>query len=180
MLIRKNKKTTKRGSESRRIREQGESTFDNIDERDEYNLNNDNFKKRQISSEEININSSSVDIDKLKVKKKGKKGKAKNKKQEEMDNTLIEFEKINKEKMLSGELADLMEEIETENKDFKKNVFFSNFHDLNNNLGIFDEVEDIKKKQNENYIGIKDDQVSPFGLIDKYTEKAQVLRKKKK
>ena len=53
-------------------------------------------------------------------KKKGKKGKAKNKKQEEMDNTLIEFEKINKEKMLSGELADLMEEIETENKDFKK------------------------------------------------------------
>ena len=79
MLIRKNKKTTKRGSESRRVREQGESTFDNIDERDEYNLNNDNFKKRQISSEEININSSSVDIDKLKSKKKEKREKQKTK-----------------------------------------------------------------------------------------------------
>ena len=77
MLIRKNKKTTKRGSESRRIREQGESTFDNIDEKDEYNLNNDNFKKRQISSEEININSSSVDVEKLKIKKKVKSEKEK-------------------------------------------------------------------------------------------------------
>ena len=38
-----------------------------------------------------------------------------------------------------------MDEIEIENKDFKKNVFFSSFHDLNNNLGIFDEVEDLKK-----------------------------------
>lgn len=46
--------------------------------------------------------------------------------------------------MLKGELADLMEEIELENKDFKKNVFFSNFHELSNHLGIFDEVEEKK------------------------------------
>ena len=39
--------------------------------------------------------------------------------------------------MLVGELADIMEEIEIENKDFKKNVFFSNFHDLHNHLGIY-------------------------------------------
>ena len=73
MLIRKNKKTAKRSSESRRVREQGESTFENIDERDEDYLYNDN-KKKQVSSEENNI-SSSVDIDKLKNTKKGKKGK---------------------------------------------------------------------------------------------------------
>ena len=44
MLIKKNKKTTKRGNESRRVREQGESTFENIDERDEDYLYNDNKK----------------------------------------------------------------------------------------------------------------------------------------
>ena len=33
MLIKKNKKSTKRGNESRRIRDKGESTFENIDEK---------------------------------------------------------------------------------------------------------------------------------------------------
>ena len=109
MLLKKSKKTTKRGSESRRIREQGESTFENIDERDEDYLYNDN-KKKQISSEENNI-SSSVDIDKLKNTKKGKKGKKtkRDKQQQEIDNALIQMEKNNKEKMLNGELAELME-----------------------------------------------------------------------
>ena len=178
MLIRKNKKTAKRSSESRRVREQGESTFENIDERDEDYLYNDN-KKKQVSSEENNI-SSSVDIDKLKNTKKGKKGKKtkKDKKQQEIDNALIEMEKNNKEKMLNGELAELMEEIELENKDFKKNVFFSNFHELNNNLGIFDEVQN--NKQSGNYEGIKDKTITPYGLINKYTEKAENLKKTKK
>ena len=47
MLLKKNKnkKTTKRGNESRRVREQAESTFENIDERDEDYLYNDNKKK---------------------------------------------------------------------------------------------------------------------------------------
>ena len=123
MLLKKSKKTTKRGSESRRIREQGESTFENIDERDEDYLYNDS-KKKQISSEENNI-SISVDIDKLKNTKKGKKGKKtkRDKQQQEIDNALIQMEKNNKEKMLNGELAELMEEIELENKDFKKMYF---------------------------------------------------------
>ena len=179
MLLKKNKKTTKRGSESRRIREQGESTFENIDERDEDYLYNDS-KKKQISSEENNI-SSSVDIDKLKNTKKGKKGKKtkRDKQQQEIDNALIQMEKNNKEKMLNGELAELMEEIELENKDFKKNVFFSNFHDLHNHLGVFDEVEDSQKPTG-NYVGVKDENGSPYGLIDKYTEKAQSLKKHKK
>jgi len=129
-----------------------------------------------ISSEGGNNINSSVDIDKLEVKKKGKKGKGKkkgkrkkNKQQEEIDKALIQLEKNNKEKMLVGELADIMEEIEIENKDFKKNVFFSNFHDLNNNLGIFDEAEgnNIPK---DNYPGVKDEKISPYGLINKYTE----------
>ena len=186
MLLKKSKKTTKRGSESRRIREQGESTFENIDERDEDNLKKDNFQRRQISSEENNV-SSSVDIEKLKIKKKkkgkGKKGKSKgkseNKQQEDIDKALIQLEKNNKEKMLKGELADLMEEIELENKDFKKNVFFSNFHELSNHLGIFDEVEE-KKNQDNNYSGLKSEPGSPFGLIDKYTEKAENMKKIKK
>jgi hypothetical protein len=178
MLLKKNKKTTKRGSESRRIREQGESTFENIDERDEDYLYNDS-KKKQISSEENNI-SSSVDIDKLKNTKKGKKGKKtkRDKQQQEIDNALIQMEKNNKEKMLNGELAELMEEIELENKDFKKNVFFSNFHELNKNLGIFDEVQN--NKQSENYEGIKDNTITPYGLINKYTEKAENIKKIKK
>jgi hypothetical protein len=186
MIIKKSKKPTKRGNESRRVREKGESTFENIDERDEDNLKKDNFQRRQISSEENNV-SSSVDIEKLKIKKKkkgkGKKGKSKgkseNKQQEDIDKALIQLEKNNKEKMLKGELADLMEEIELENKDFKKNVFFSNFHDLNNNLGIFDEVEENKNQEN-NYSGLKSDPVTPFGLIDKYTEKAEKMKKIKK
>ena len=78
MLIRNNRKISKRGNESRRIREKGESTFENIDEKDEDYLYNDELVKRPTSSEENNI-SSSVDIDKLKVKKKGKKGKGKGK-----------------------------------------------------------------------------------------------------
>ena len=182
MLIKKNKKLTKRGSESRRVREMGESTFENIDERDEDYLYNDNSKKKQISSEENNI-SSSVDIDKIKTNKKGKKGKkgkAKDKKQEEIDKSLIQMEKNNKEKMITGELAELMEEIEKENKDFKKNVFFSNFHDLNNHLGVFDEAEDKNIKSTRNYVGVKDGVVSPYGLIDKYTEIAEGLKKNKK
>ena len=178
MLLKKNKKTTKRGSESRRIREQGESTFENINERDEDYLYNDS-KKKQISSEENNI-SSSVDIDKLKNTKKGKKGKKtkRDKQQQEIDNALIQMEKNNKEKMLNGELAELMEEIELENKDFKKNVFFSNFHELNKNLGIFDEVQN--SKQTGNYEGIKDNTITPYGLINKYTEKAENIKKIKK
>ena len=178
MLLKKSKKTTKRGSESRRIREQGESTFENIDERDEDYLYNDS-KKKQISSEENNI-SSSVDIDKLKNTKKGKKGKKtkRDKQQQEIDNALIQMEKNNKEKMLNGELAELMEEIELENKDFKKNVFFSNFHELNKNLGIFDEVQN--SKQTGNYEGIKDNTITPYGLINKYTEKAENIKKIKK
>jgi len=177
MLIKKNKKTTKRGNESRRVREQGESTFENIDERDEDYLYNDNKKKQ--SSEENNI-SSSVDIDKLKNTKKGKKGKKtkRDKQQQEIDNALIQMEKNNKEKMLNGELAELMEEIELENKDFKKNVFFSNFHELNKNLGIFDEVQN--NKQSGNYEGIKDNTITPYGLINKYTEKAENIKKTKK
>ena len=178
MLLKKSKKTTKRGSESRRIREQGESTFENIDERDEDYLYNDS-KKKQISSEENNI-SSSVDIDKLKNTTKGKKGKKtkRDKQQQEIDNALIQMEKNNKEKMLNGELAELMEEIELENKDFKKNVFFSNFHELNKNLGIFDEVQN--SKQTGNYEGIKDNTITPYGLINKYTEKAENIKKIKK
>ena len=81
--------------------------------------------------------------------------------------------------MLKGELADLMEEIELENKDFKKNVFFSNFHELNNHLGIFDEVEENKNQEN-NYSGLKSEPGTPFGLIDKYTEKAENMKKVKK
>ena len=50
MLIKKNLKKNKRGNESRRIREQNESTLDNIDEKDmEISTNVDKFKKRQIS-----------------------------------------------------------------------------------------------------------------------------------
>ena len=89
------------------------------------------------------------------------------------------MEKNNKEKMLTGELADLMEELEIENKDFKKNVFFSNFHDLHNHLGIFDEVQG-NYKQTGNYVGVKDEKISPYGLINKYTEKAQYLKKNRK
>ena len=186
MIIKKSKKPTKRGNESRRVREKGESTFENIDERDEDNLKKDNFQRRQISSEENNV-SSSVDIEKLKIKKKKKgkvikgksKGKSKNNKQEDIDKELIQLEKKNTEKMFKGELAEIMEEIEKENKDFKKNVFFSNFHELSNHLGIFDEVEE-KKNQENNYSGLKNDPVTPFGLIDKYTEKAEKIKKIKK
>ena len=96
-----------------------------------------------------------------------------------MDKALIQMEKNNKEKLLTGELADLMDEIEKENKDFKKNVFFSNFHDLHNHLGVFDEVEDSMKPTG-NYVGVKGDSVSPYGLIDKYTEKAESLKKNRK
>ena len=66
MLIKKNLKKNKRGNESRRIREQNESTLDNIDEKDiEISTNVDKFKKRQISSEENNNkNTSSIDIEK--------------------------------------------------------------------------------------------------------------------
>ena len=78
MLIKKNLKKPKRGNESRRVREKGESTFENIDERDEDYLYSDDLKKRQTSSEENNV-SSSVDIDKLKIKKKKKKGKRESK-----------------------------------------------------------------------------------------------------
>ena len=82
MLIKKNLKKNKRGNESRRIREQNESTLDNIDEKDmEISTNVDKFKKRQISSEENNNkNTSSIDIEKLKIKKEEKKEKKKNKK----------------------------------------------------------------------------------------------------
>ena len=176
MLRKKNKLSKKISDESRRIRDQAESTFENIDEKDEY-IDNDNWKKRQISSEEININSS-IDIDKLTVKKKGKKVKIKNKHEEEIDKTLMQLEKKNKEKMLTGELAELMEEIENENKDFKKNVFFNNFHELSNHLGIFD--EDKNKKKQGNYIGVRDNKISAYGLIDKYTEKAENLKSNKK
>ena len=174
MLIKKNIKKSKRGNESRRIREQGESTLENIDE-----------KKIQISSEENNNISSSIDIEKLKTNKeeektKKKKVKKKNKKMNEMDNTLLQLEQKNKEKLLNGELYELLEEIEDENKDFKNNVFFSNFHELNNNLGIFDETtKNNNNVKNDNYVGIKGD-ITSHGLIDKYTEKAEKIKKNKK
>ena len=181
MLIKKNLKNNKRGNESRRIREQSESILENIDEKDL-----DNFKKRQISTEENNNNiNSSIDIEKLKINKeekksKKKKGKIKNKKINEMDNTLLKLEKQNKEKIINGELYDLLEEIEDENKDFKKNVFFSNFHELNNNLGIFDDIQNNNKNNNnDNYVGVKGE-ITSHGLINKYTEKAENIKKNKK
>ena len=186
MLIKKNLKKDKRGNESRRIREQNESTLDNIDEKDiEISTNVDKFKKRQISSEENNNkNTSSIDIEKLKIKKdqKSKKKKEKkNKKLDEMDNDLLQLEQKNKEKILNEELFDLLEEIENENQDFKKNVFFSNFHELNNNLGIFDEISDkknYKDNSKDNFVGVKGD-IHAYGLIDKYTEKAEKIKKSK-
>ena len=186
MLIKKNLKKDKRGNESRRIREQNESTLDNIDEKDiEISTNVDKFKKRQISSEENNNkNTSSIDIEKLKIKKdeKSKKKKEKkNKRLDEMDNDLLQLEQKNKEKILNEELFDLLEEIENENQDFKKNVFFSNFHELNNNLGIFDEISDkknYKDNSKDNFVGVKGD-IHAYGLIDKYTEKAEKIKKSK-
>ena len=81
MLLKKSIKKNKRGNESRRVREQGESTLDNIDEKDmDISTNVDNFKKRQISSEESNNKNSSIDIEKLKIKKDSKKKKEKTKK----------------------------------------------------------------------------------------------------
>ena len=179
MLIKKNIKNNKRGNESRRVREQGDSTLENIEEKDL-----DKFKNRQISSEENNNNiNSSIDIEKLKINKneepKKKKGKNKKKKMDEMDNALLQLEQKNKEKLLNGELYELLEEIEDENKDFKKNVFFSNFHELNNNLGIFDGISEKNKIiKNDNYVGVKGD-ITSHGLIDKYTEKAENIKKNK-
>ena len=185
MLIKKNLKKNKRGNESRRIREQNESTLDNIDEKDmEISTNVDKFKKRQISSEENNNkNTSSIDIEKLKIKKEEKKQKKEKKKNklEQIDNDLLQLEQKNKEKILNEELFDLLEEIENENQDFKKNVFFSNFHELNNNLGIFDEISDkknYKDNSKDNYVGVKGD-IHAYGLIDKYTEKAEKIKKSK-
>ena len=181
MLIKKNIKKNKRGNESRRIREQGDSTLENIEEKDL-----ENFKKREISSERNNNNiSSSIDIEKLEINKKEektkkKKGKNKRKKMDEMDNALLQLEQKNKEKILNEDLFELLEEVEDENKDFKKNVFFNNFHELNNNLGIFDEVlEKNKNNKNDNYVGVKGDVITPYGLIDKYTEKAENIKKNK-
>jgi len=174
MLIKKNNKNKKRGNESRRIREQEESNLE-----DEKDL--DNYKKG-ISSEENNNINSSIDIEKLKINKKEEIPKKKKSKNEldEMDNALLQLEQKNKEKLINGELYDLLEEIEDENKDFKKNVFFSNFHELNNNLGIFDDInEDNKNIINDNYVGVKGD-ITSHGLIDKYTEKAEDLKKNKK
>ena len=186
MLIKKNVKKNKRGNESRRVREQSESTLDNIDEKDmEISTNIDNFQKRQISSEANTNKNSSIDIEKLKIKKEEKPKKKKEKKKkklDEMDNALLQLEKKNKEKLLNGELYELLEEIEDENQDFKKNVFFSNFHELNNNLGIFDEISDKKNNNDidtkDNYVGVKGD-IHAFGLIDKYTEKAENIKKAK-
>ena len=189
MLIKKNIKTSKRGNESRRIREQEESTLENIEEKDidyikENEKENKDYKKRKISSEENNNNSSSIDIEKLKIKKKKgkKKNKSNNKKLDELDNDLLKLEQKNKEKIINGELYDLLEEIENENKDFKNNVFFSNFHELSNNLGIFDEIGNNKNNNinNDNYVGIKDEVITPYGLINKYTDKAQNIKKNKK
>jgi len=170
MLVKHNKKNNKR-DESRRIREEDE----------EKDL--EKFNKRQISSEENNnnINSSSIDIEKLKIEKKEKKKKKKlkNKKNlDEIDKDLLQLEQKNKEKIINGELYELLEEVENENKDFKKNVFFSNFHELNNNLGIFDDINE-KKDKNDNYVGVKGD-IRPYGLIDKYSEKAKEIKKIKK
>ena len=170
MLVKHNKKNNKR-DESRRIREEDE----------EKDL--EKFNKRQISSEENNnnINSSSIDIEKLKIEKKEKKKKKKlkNKKNlDEIDKDLLQLEQKNKEKIINGELYELLEEVENENKDFKKNVFFSNFHELNNNLGIFDDINE-KKDKNDNYVGVKGD-IYPYGLIDKYSEKAKEIKKIKK
>ena len=96
-----------------------------------------------------------------------------------MDNDLLQLEQKNKEKILDGELFELLEEIEDENQDFKKNVFFSNFHELNNNLGIFDDISEKKNNdKNDNYVGVKGD-IHAYGLIDKYTEKAQNIKKTK-
>ena len=172
MLVKHNKKNNKR-DESRRIREEDE----------EKDL--EKFNKRQISSEENNnnINSSSIDIEKLKIEKKEKKKKKKlkNKKNlDEIDKDLLQLEQKNKEKIINGELYELLEEVENENKDFKKNVFFSNFHELNNNLGIFDEIGDKNvNKKNDNYEGVKGNEINSYGLINKYTEKAQNIKKKK-
>ena len=175
MLIKKNIKNNKRGNESRRVREQEESNL----EEDEKDL--DNYKKG-ISSEENNNANSSIDIEKLKIDKKEEKPKKKKSKNKlnEMDNALLQLEQKNKEKLINGELYDLLQEIEDENKDFKKNVFFSNFHELNNNLGIFDDInEDNKNIINNNYVGVKGE-ITSHGLIDKYTEKAEDLKKIKK
>ena len=175
MLIKKNIKNNKRGNESRRVREQEECNL----EEDEKDL--DNYKKG-ISSEENNNANSSIDIEKLKIDKKEEKPKKKKSKNKlnEMDNALLQLEQKNKEKLINGELYDLLQEIEDENKDFKKNVFFSNFHELNNNLGIFDNIsQDNKNTINDNYVGVKGE-ITSHGLIDKYTEKAEDLKINKK
>ena len=58
MLLKKNINNSKRGNESRRVREQGESTLENIEEND-LDLSSDEKKKknvikRQISSDKNN------------------------------------------------------------------------------------------------------------------------------
>ena len=101
---------------------------------------------------------------------------------DEMDNALLQLEQKNKEKILNEDLYELLEEVEDENKDFKNNVFFSNFHELNNNLGIFDEVLENNKNlnnSNNNYVGVNGDVITHYGLIDKYTEKTENIKKNK-
>ena len=52
-------------------------------------------------------------------------------------------------------------------------------HELNNNLGIFDDISEKKNNdKNDNYVGVKGD-IHAYGLIDKYTEKAQNIKKTK-
>ena len=47
-------------------------------------------------------------------------------------------------------------------------------------MGIFDEISDKKNNNDmkDNYVGVKGD-IHAFGLIDKYTEKAENIKKTK-
>ena len=154
MLLKKNINNSKRGNESRRVREQGESTLENIEEND-LDLSSDEKKKknvikRQISSDKNNNMNNSIDIEKLKIKKKKgtKKKKSKNnKKLNEMDNALLQLEQKNKEKILDGELYDLLEEIEKSDTNDSSSVRITK-EKTNNLIKVFNlQTPTIHKKR---------------------------------
>ena len=142
------------------------------------NVKSENSLNKELDNEILNNENNEPynNFDKIKEKQSPNKKKIEH---EVMDNLFNEVEKFNAKNILTGDLAEIYDEVIKENSDFKENIFFVNLNHYENLVGNCDNkviqhsFKDLKKEEllKRKYLPSKD-------LYNKYEKKAKIIREK--
>ena len=109
------------------------------------------YSKRLINKSDISKENEEKKID-LKLNNKNKYNKNKVNPNNELNNIFNEVEKFNAKNILSGDLAEIYDEVVKENTPFKDDIFFMNLNHYERNIGncdnevILHTFKDFKKE----------------------------------